>query len=148
MIGHARPVFRFAEKLPNGPEAQTAERPPEEDLLIRLRRAVERGPDACGIVPVRELLLQTRGGSGECFHFPVIQQLDAAHALLLGIEAVLRDLAEPDADIAGPAEAGQGAHSAAECFARQLFGKLGIVRKGKQIAVDIIKINAVDLRKL
>ena len=85
------------------------------------------------------------GADGECFHFPVIQQLDAAHALLLGIEAVLRDLAEPDADIAGPAEAGKRAHGAAECFARQLFGKLGIVRKGKQIAVDIIKINAVSI---
>ena len=48
MIGHARPVFRFAEKLPNGPEAQTAEGPPEEDLLIRLRRAVERGSAPLG----------------------------------------------------------------------------------------------------
>ena len=64
------------------------------------------------------------------------------------VPQMLGDLAEPDADIAGPAEAGKRAHGAAECFARQLFGKLGIVRKGKQIAVDIIKINAVDLRKL
>ena len=148
MIGHARPVFRFAEQLSDGSEAQAAERPPEEDLLIRLRRAVERGTDACGVVPVCELLLEARAGGGERIGRLGVQRLRAAPALLLGIEAVLRDLAEPDTDIAVPTEAGKRAHSAAERLTRQFFGKLGVVRKGKQIAIDIIKINAVDLRKL